>query len=96
MKLKPPDLSPFLYIVALLAAALVVHGCAASGPPVPLGQSYRAAIAGQVLNPEGPLDRTPVVSTPGSVAEGIFQTYRESFEGEDDLATPLDGLLLEP
>lgn len=79
--MKKKNTRRLLLILAACAAA-ACQGCTASQPPRIFGDSYRAVLAAQTLNPDGPADKTPVASCPGSVGELIYEKYKETLGGK--------------
>lgn len=79
-------------VLRLLGLTACLALAASCGPgPVTLapdfGQSVKAAVERQRLNPESPGDVTPVEGMDGTTATVVLKGYRETFEKQEDIGT---------
>ncbi len=83
----------FIALIALTAA-----GCAHDFGVLDddYGRSYRAAKAGQILNPEASKNLAPVTGLPGTAAVGAMKAYTDSFVRQQGQMQGPQTLLMTP
>lgn len=67
-------------IALIIAAAILVGGCATSRVETDFGTSYKLAKFGQTLNPDAEKNLDPVEGIDGRSGKNVVEKYEKSFE----------------
>lgn len=81
-KVNRPFIEKLFICCMVLLLLFIFQGCAKPYFSEYHGRSFEAILLAQAVNPDAPVDKSPVNGCPGIVAEKIYEEYLTTFGGE--------------